>query len=125
MPPRRASRPFSGGIRDARRSRLYSSASAFAALVQQFFTGYLVAQRALGPRTMACYRDGMTLFLGYASEHLGRPPMGMQLLDITPQLILAFLAHLEREHHNSVRSHNLRLTALRAFLIATSRPIWR
>ena len=37
-------------------------------------------------------------------------------MDITPELILKFLAHLEHERHNSVRSRNLRLTALRAFL---------
>jgi len=42
----------------------------FPALVQQFFTEYLVAQRALSPRTVACYRDSMTLFLGYATQQL-------------------------------------------------------
>ena len=36
----------------------------FPALVQQFFTEYLVAQRALSPRTVASYRDAMTLYLG-------------------------------------------------------------
>ena len=88
----------------------------FPALVQQFFTEYLVAQRAVSPRTVACYRDAMTLFLGYASRQLGKPPMAMRLTDLTSELILRFLAHLERERHNSVRSRNLRLTALRAFL---------
>jgi len=58
----------------------------------------------------------MTLFLGYAAKQLGKPPIAMQLGDITPELILKFLAHLEHERHNSVRSRNLRLTALRAFL---------
>ena len=42
------------------------------ALVQQFFTEYLVAQRALSPRTVACYRDAMTLFLGFAAQHAGQ-----------------------------------------------------
>ncbi len=88
----------------------------FAALVQQFFTEYLVAQRALSPRTVASYRDAMTLFLGYATQHLGKPPMALRLADITPELVLKFLAYLERERHNSVHSRNLRLTALRAFL---------
>jgi site-specific recombinase XerD len=36
--------------------------------------------------------------------------------DIEPDLILAFLDHLEQERRNTVRSRNLRLTALRAFL---------
>ena len=40
----------------------------------------------------------------------------MRLADIQPDLILAFLDHLEHERHNAVRSRNLRLTALRAFL---------
>ena len=38
------------------------------------------------------------------------------LADITPDLIIAFLDHLERERHNSVRSRNARLAALRSFL---------
>ena len=88
----------------------------FASLVQQFFTEYLVAQRALSPRTVACYRDALTLFLDFASRKLGRAPTDMRLTDLRPDLILAFLDHLERTRHNTVRSRNLRLTAIRAFL---------
>jgi site-specific recombinase XerD len=88
----------------------------FPAIVQQFFTEYLVAQRAVSPRTVACYRDAITLFLDFASTRLSKAPTAMQLADITPELILAFLTHLEQERHNSVRSRNLRLTALRALL---------
>lgn len=88
----------------------------FASLVQQFFTEYLVAQRAVSPRTVACYRDALTLFLDFASRKLGKAPTVLRLVDIEPDLILAFLDHLEHERNNSVRSRNLRLTALRAFL---------
>jgi site-specific recombinase XerD len=88
----------------------------FARLVQQFFTEYLVAQRSLSPCTVACYRDALILFLGFASRKLGEAPSALRLVDIQPDLILAFLDHLERERHNAVRSRNLRLTALRAFL---------
>ena len=102
-------------MRDGHFNRKGSPPS-FPALVQQFFTEYLVAQRALSPRTVASYRDAMTLYLGYAAQQLGKPPISMQLTDITPELILKFLTHLERDRHNSVRSRNLRLTALRAFL---------
>ena len=88
----------------------------FAALVQQFFTEYLVTQRALSPRTIASYRDAMLLFLDFAQHRLGKMPTALNLNDITPDLILAFLDHLEQQRQNSVRSRNLRLTALRAFL---------
>src|SRR5665811_1989603 len=78
----------------------------FAALVQQFFTEYLVAQRAVSAQTVACYRDALILFLDFASRKLGKVPTAMQLADIQPKLILAFLDHLEQDRH----------TALRAFL---------
>ena len=91
-------------------------APSFAALVQQFFTEYMVAQRAVSPRTVTCYRDALMLFLNFAQRRLSKAPTALRLTDIQPDLILAFLDHLERERHNSVRSRNLRLTALRAFL---------
>jgi site-specific recombinase XerD len=89
---------------------------AFPALVQEFFTEYLVAQRAISVHTVACYRDAITLFLGFASNRLGKAPSAMRLTDVTPESILAFLDHLEHARGNAVRSRNLRLTALRAFL---------
>jgi len=55
----------------------------------------------------------------FSSAHLlttSKAPTALRLADIQPDLILAFLDHLERDRHNSVRSRNLRLTALRAFL---------
>lgn len=88
----------------------------FALLVQQFFTEYLVTQRALSPRTIACYRDALMLFLDFASRKLGQMPTALRLVNIQPDLILAFLNHLEHERHNSIRSRNLRLSALRTFL---------
>ena len=66
----------------------------FASLVQQFFTEYLVTQRALSPRTIASYRDAMLLFLDFARKRLGKMPTALNLADIEPDLILAFLDHL-------------------------------
>ena len=88
----------------------------FPSLVQQFFTDYLVTQRALSPRTIASYRDAWMLFLDFAHKRLGKLPTALRLADIEPDLILAFLDHLEQQRQNSVRSRNLRLAGLRAFL---------
>ena len=93
-----------------------AKAPSFAALVQLFFTEYLVMQRAVSPRTVACYRDALMLFLAFAQRQLGKTPTNLRLADLEPDLILTFLDHLEHDRHNSVRSRNLRLTALRAFL---------
>ena len=88
----------------------------FPALVQAYFGEYLTQQRALSPQTIAAYRDGFVLFLGFAEERLGMAPAAITLADVTPDLIMAFLDHLERQRHNSVRSRNARLAALRSFL---------
>jgi site-specific recombinase XerD len=88
----------------------------FAGLVQAYFAEYLTQQRALSAQTIAAYRDGFVLFLDFADRRLGKSPAAMMLADITPELIMAFLDHLERQRHNSVRSRNARLAALRSFL---------
>ena len=88
----------------------------FAALVQAYFAEHLTQHRALSPQTIASYRDAFMLFLGFAESRLGKAPTAMALADITPDLIMAFLDHLERQRHNSVRSRNARLAALRSFL---------
>ena len=97
----------------SKRSKLPPS---FPALVQAYFGEYLTQQRALSPQTIAAYRDGFVLFLAFAEERLGKAPAAMIMADITPDLIVAFLDHLERQRHNSVRSRNARLAALRSFL---------
>jgi len=97
-------------------SKRTNSPPSFAALVQAYFTEYLTQQRALSPQTIAAYRDGFVLFLDFAEVRLGKLPATMSLADITPELIMAFLDHLERQRHNSVRSRNARLAALRSFL---------
>lgn len=97
-------------------SKRINSPPSFATLVQAYFTEYLTQQRALSPQTIAVYRDGFVLFLNFAEVRLGKSPETIALADITPELIIAFLDHLERQRHNSVRSRNARLAALRSFL---------
>ena len=97
-------------------SKRAKSPPSFPALVQAYFGEYLTEQRALSPQTLAAYRDGFVLFLKFAEGRLGKPPAAMALADVTPQLILAFLNHLEGARGNCVRSRNARLAALRSFL---------
>ena len=88
----------------------------FATLVQAYFAEYLTQQRALSPQTIAAYRDAFVLFLEFAQDRLGKAPTAIALADMTPELITAFLNHLEQQRHNCVRSRNARLAALRSFL---------
>jgi site-specific recombinase XerD len=88
----------------------------FATLVQEFFTDYMVQQRALSPCTVASYRDTFVLLLRFAQKQLGKAPVSVQLTDINAKFLAAFLDHLESERHNSARSRNIRLAAVRSFL---------
>lgn len=98
------------------RSKTAPPAPSFPALVQAFFAEHLTQQRAVSPRTVATYRDAFMLFLAFVQRHCAKAPADLKLTDITPELILAFLDHLENARHNTVRSRNARLAALRAFL---------
>ena len=62
-----------------------SNAPSFPALVQQFFTEYLVSQRAMSPYTVAAYRDAMVLFLRFAHQRLGKAPTELSLPDFAPE----------------------------------------
>lgn len=87
----------------------------FATLVQEFFTDYMVQQRALSPSTVASYRDTFVLLLRYAQQQ-GKASTSMELSDISTKFLAGFLDHLEKDRHNSVRSRNIRLAAVRSFL---------
>ncbi len=87
----------------------------FATLLQQFFIERLIQQQSVSPRTVAAYRDTFRLLLGYAEREKGKPPVKMALCDFDTTLVLDFLNHLEIARHNTVRSRNARLAAIRAF----------
>lgn len=84
-------------------------------LLQSFFTERLMAQRGASPHTLASYRDTFRLLLHFAQNQLKKSPSALALEDLDAPFIGAFLDHLEKTRHNSARSRNLRLAALRSF----------
>lgn len=94
---------------------LLADSAEFSALLQRFFAERLIQQKNVSPRTVTAYRDTFRLLLRYAESERGKPPAKLTLNDFDATLVLDFLAHLEAERHNSVRSRNARLAAVRAF----------
>ena len=82
--------------------------------LQAFFTDRLTAQRQASPRTIAAYRDTLRLLLGFVHRQTGKLPSTLDWDDLHASMISAFLNHLERERHNSIRTRNVRLTAIRS-----------
>ena len=86
-----------------------------AALLERFFTQRLMNQRQASPHTISSYRDTFRLLLQFAQQRLHKSPARLSFEEIDAPLIAAFLDDLERRRGITIRSRNLRLTAIRSF----------
>jgi len=82
--------------------------------LQAFFTDRLTQQRQASPRTIAAYRDTLRLLLTFVHSQTGTMPARLDWADLDATMISAFLNYLESERHNSTRTRNVRLTAIRS-----------
>jgi site-specific recombinase XerD len=89
--------------------------SALAPSLEAFFTERLIHQRHASPNTVAAYRDAWRLLLGFASQRTAKQPSQLDVADLDAPLVGDFLEHLETERHNSARTRNARLAAVRSF----------
>ena len=92
--------------------------------LREFFSEFLPRARGLSPCTLLSYRDSLTLLLKFMADHLGRHVAELGLEAITPEVVMAFLNHLEAGRLNKASTRNVRLAAIHAFArhVATSRP---
>ena len=79
-----------------------------APILQEYFTAYLVTQRAMSEATIRAYRDTWRLLLTFLSEAVHVPAHQLQLTHLDPAYVLAFLDYLEHERGNSAATRNLR-----------------
>jgi site-specific recombinase XerD len=89
--------------------------TSLAPLLERFFADRLMRQRQASSHTISSYRDSFRLFLTFAHQRLQTPPAHLAFEAIDAPLVVAFLDHLEKHRHLSVRSRNLRLTAIHSF----------
>jgi integrase/recombinase XerD len=86
--------------------------SAFAPLLQAFFTDRLIAQRDCSQSTITGYRDTFRLLLAFTATKTGKQPSSLDIADLDASLIGVFLDHLEHERGNQVLTRNNRLAAI-------------
>ena len=89
--------------------------TSLAPLLERFFTQRLMQQRQASPHTISSCRDTFRQCLLFAQQRLARPPSRLTFEQIDAPLITAFLDELETRRGLSVRSRNLRLTAIHSF----------
>lgn len=83
--------------------------------LRDFFADHLPRVRGLSAHTIHSYRDSLVLLLRFVASQSARPVVDLDIDDIGPKEVLAFLHHIETERHNSATTRNVRLSAIHAF----------
>lgn len=92
-----------------------SARTDLAPLLERFFTQRLMQQRQASPHTIGSYRDTFRQFLKFIERKYHKSPSRLDFREIDAPLVVAFLDDLEKRQGLSVRSRNLRLTAIHSF----------
>jgi site-specific recombinase XerD len=101
-----------------------SRSTALARALRSFFADHLPAVRGVSPHTVCSYRDAFMLLLRFLAARRGLPVVRLDFTDVSPQQVVAFLQHLERERGNGAATRNARLAAIHSFarFVATTSP---
>lgn len=95
----------------------------FGYLVTSFFTSYLAAEQGLAHNTIASYSDCIRLLVNYICERAGIEPEALNIKEISPELVLEFLDHIEQQRQNSPVTRNQRLAAIKTFFHFLARHV--
>ena len=94
------------------------------AIIREYFTDHLPRLRGASPNTIHSYRDSIVLLLRFLAAKGGKAVTQLDLVDLDPAGILAFLSYLEHERKNGVPTRNIRLSAIHALFhfVASRNP---
>lgn len=92
--------------------------------LRRFFGDHMPRARGLSPHTVLSYRDAFALLLRFLAARKGREVVALDLPDLEPDGVIAFLEHLETVRANCVATRNARLAAIHAFarFVAAQHP---
>ena len=88
--------------------------------LRRFLAEHVVTERNLARNTQLSYADTFVLLIPFLSARARKPDERLALDDLSPRRVLEFLDHLEDERGCSVQTRNVRLSAIRPPLPASS-----
>ena len=94
-----------------------------ALVIQRFFHEYIPVIRGLSVETALAYRDAMKLLLCFAAERLRCSVDRLTIEDLNPDLVVAFLNHIEQDRGCCVRTRNARFAAICTFFDYVGRQL--
>ena len=84
--------------------------------ITAFLRERLPAQRRASQHTCDAYAYAFQILFEFASGRLGVTPSELGLEQLDASLVMAFLAHLQRDRGNGARTRNARLAAIKSFM---------
>ena len=90
--------------------------TSMATLVTGFVREHMPIVRGYSAQTCETYSHALRLLFSFAAEQRGIRASSLQLEHIDADLVLAFLAYIERDRGSSASTRNARLAAVRAFM---------
>ncbi len=82
--------------------------------LQQFFDYYLPRIKGVSEQSIKAYRETFSLFIPFMAQHHNVKIRSLKVDHLSANLVLSFLNHLESHRHNSVRTRNHRLAAIKS-----------
>ncbi len=98
--------------------------NSFGNMVLGFFKDYLTNARGLAMNSVCSYSDCMRLLFNFVAEKLNIKVENLEMENITDEIIIDFLNHLEKGRNNLPQTRNQRLAIIKTFFsfIATKCP---
>lgn len=90
--------------------------SALAPWIRRFLMEYLIGERNLARNTQQSYRDAVRLLVVFTAAKVRKKVDELLIPDINPDLLRAFLRHIEEKRSCSISSRNQRLAAIHALV---------
>jgi site-specific recombinase XerD len=84
--------------------------------ISAFLQKRLPLERGASEHTRDAYAYAFRLLFEFASERRRIAPSDLNVEDVDADLVLAFLEHIEKSRHNSPRTRNARLAAIKSFM---------
>jgi integrase/recombinase XerD len=82
--------------------------------IYRFFDQYLPRLKGSSDQTIKAYRDVFSLLLPFVAHKLSIQIASLRVEHLSPDMILAFLDHLETDRNNVARTRNHRLAAIKS-----------
>ncbi len=91
------------------------AAQTLQSMIRAFFERHLAVERRASANTIKSYRDGLKLFLSYASAAKGCPAEQLSFDVLNARTVSGFLTWLHRERGCGASTRNQRLAVLKSF----------